>query len=50
VIPNAIVDSDSNRFQIGVGATTLRPVIGYTNNNTGAKGIEYLTRTADLTQ
>ena len=50
VIPNAIVDSDSNRFQIGVGSTTLRPVIGYTNNNTGAKGIEYLTRTADLTQ
>jgi hypothetical protein len=50
IIPNTIVDSDSNRFQIGVGSTTLRPVVGYTNNNTGAKGIEYLTKAADLAQ
>lgn len=50
VIPNKIVDSDSNRFLMGVGSTTYRPVIGYTNNDSGAKGIEYLTLCADLAQ
>ncbi len=50
VIPNKIVDSDSNRFLVGVGSTTYRPVIGYTNNDSGAKGIEYLTLCADLGQ
>ena len=48
IIPNRIVDSDTNRFNVGVGRTNKRPVIGYSNNQSGSKGIEYLTRTADL--
>ncbi|UTY29812.1 hypothetical protein [Treponema putidum] len=48
IIPTRIVDSDSNRFNIGVG-TDGRPVIGYSNNQSGSKGIEYLTRMPDLT-
>ena len=48
IIPNRIVDSDTNRFNVGVGRTSKRPVIGYSNNQSGSKGIEYLTRTADL--
>ena len=47
IIPTSIVDSDSNRFNIGVG-TDGRPVIGYSNNQSGNKGIEYLTRMPDL--
>ena len=47
IIPTRIVDSDSNRFNIGVG-TDGRPVIGYSNNQSGSKGIEYLTRMPDL--
>ena len=47
-IPTRIVDSDSNRFNIGVG-TDGKPVIGYSNNQSGNKGIEYLTRMPDLT-
>lgn len=48
IIPTRIVDSDSNRFNIGVG-TDGKPVIGYSNNQSGNKGIEYLTRMPDLT-
>ena len=48
IIPNRIVDSDTNRFNVGVGRTNKRPVIGYSNNQSGSKGIEYLTRCADL--
>ena len=48
IIPTRIVDSDSNRFNIGVG-TDGKPVIGYSNNQSGSKGIEYLTRMPDLT-
>jgi hypothetical protein len=42
VLPTRIVDNDTNRFCIGVDATTL-PVVGYTND-----GIEYIRRLADL--
>ena len=48
IIPTRIVDSDSNRFNIGVGIDG-KPVIGYSNNQSGNKGIEYLTRMPDLT-
>ena len=50
IIPNRIVDSDTNRFNVGVGRNNKRPVIGYSNNQSGSKGLEYLTRTADLTE
>ena len=49
IIPNRVVDSDTNRLNVGVGRNNKRPVIGYSNNQSGSKGIEYLTRTADLT-
>ncbi|MBQ8013856.1 MAG: hypothetical protein IJ257_05625 [Treponema sp.] len=50
IIPNRIVDSDTNRFNVGVGRTSKNPVIGYSNNQSGSKGIEYLTRKADLSE
>ena len=48
IIPNRVVDSDTNRLNVGVGRSNKRPVIGYSNNQSGSKGIEYLTRTADM--
>ena len=50
IIPNRIVDSDTNRFNVGVGKVNKQPVIGYSNNQSGAKGIEYLTHQADLNE
>ena len=50
IIPNRIVDSDTNRFNVGVGRTSKNPVIGYSNNQSGSKGIEYLTRSSDLAE
>jgi len=47
VVPNKIVDSDTNRFGVGVG-TDGRPVIGYTNADATAKGLEYMTKLANL--
>lgn len=47
VLPHRIIDSDSNRFNVGVG-TDGRAVVGYSNALSGAKGIEYLTALADL--
>jgi hypothetical protein len=44
VLPQSIVDTDTNRFCMGVDSTPL-PVVGYTNSGTG---IEYLRRLADL--
>lgn len=49
-VPYRIVDSDSNRFNVGVGKTDGRAVIGYSNNQSGAKGIEYFTRLVDLSE
>ena len=42
VLPTRIVDNDTNRFCMGVDASTL-PVVGYTND-----GIEFIRRLADL--
>ncbi|MFA6507262.1 MAG: Ig-like domain-containing protein, partial [Treponemataceae bacterium] len=47
VLPQRIIDSDSNRFNVGVG-TDSRPVVGYSNAQSGLKGIEYVTGLADL--
>ncbi len=47
VLPNKIVDSDSNRFLVGVGTNGL-PVVGYSNSQAGKKGIEYMTGLAEL--
>lgn len=47
VLPHRIIDSDSNRFNAGVG-TDGSAVVGYSNAQSGAKGIEYLTALADL--
>lgn len=47
VVPNKIVDSESNRFGMGVG-TDGRPVIGYSNADSTARGLEYMTKLADL--
>ncbi len=41
-VPARIVDNDTNRFCMGVDASSL-PVVGYTND-----GIEYIRRLADL--
>lgn len=47
VMPTRIVDSDTNRYSIGVG-TDGKPVVGYSNNQSGSKGIEYLTGLSEL--
>lgn len=47
IIPYRIIDSDTNRFNVGVGTNGL-PVIGYCNNVPGAKGLEYITALAEL--
>ena len=47
VIPHRIIDSDTNRFCIGVGDNG-QPVIGFSNGTPGAKGIEYLTMLNEL--
>jgi hypothetical protein len=44
VVPQSIVDTDTNRFTMGLDTASL-PVIGYINSGTG---IEYLRRLADL--
>jgi hypothetical protein len=49
ILPYRIVDSDTNRFNVGVGTNGL-PVIGYCNNNPGAKGLEYLTAMPELNE
>ncbi|MDP3178682.1 MAG: hypothetical protein Q8M76_12325, partial [Spirochaetaceae bacterium] len=47
VIPNKIVDSDTNRFSVGVTSTTGLGVIGYTNSEPGAKGLEYMIKVVE---
>ncbi len=47
ILPYRIIDSDTNRFNVGVGTNGL-PVVGYCNNVPGAKGLEYLTALAEL--
>ena len=47
VLPVRIVDSDSNRYNVGVGSDG-RPVVGYSNGQSGSKGIEYVTKLAEL--
>jgi hypothetical protein len=44
VLPQSIVDTDTNRFCIGLD-TVLLPVVGYINSGTG---VEHLRRLADL--
>ncbi|HRW24657.1 MAG TPA: hypothetical protein P5298_09625, partial [Spirochaetia bacterium] len=47
ILPSTIVDSDTNRFNVGVGIDG-RPVVGYANNKPGSQGIEYLTGLGEL--
>jgi hypothetical protein len=47
ILPTVIVDSDSNRFNVGIG-TDGKPVVGYANNKAGLQGIEYLTGLPEL--
>ncbi|AEJ20126.1 Ig-like domain-containing protein [Gracilinema caldarium] len=49
ILPYRIIDSDTNRFNVGVGTNGL-PVVGYCNNIPGAKGVEYLTALAELNE